>query len=79
VRERLLHQRFLSIGHAECRTDGARPTFEELAGEQLSKKLESEKIQPKGLIIFDYCEDYSNWEAEKSLEQWMKEQRLTGI
>ena len=52
---------------------------EELAGEQLSKKLESEKIQPKGLIIFDYCEDYSNWEAEKSLEQWMKEQGLTGI
>ena len=52
---------------------------EELAAEQLSKKFESEKIQPKGLIAFDVCEDYSNWEAEKSLEQWMKEQNLTGI
>ena len=52
---------------------------EELMAEELSKILESEKIQPKGLIVFDYCEDYSNWEAEKSLEQWMKEQNLTGI
>ncbi len=52
---------------------------EELAGERLSKNLESEKIQPKGLIAFDICEDYSNWEAEKGLEQWMKEQNLTGI
>ncbi len=52
---------------------------EELIAEQLTKNLESDRIHPKGLIIFDYCEDYSNWEAEKSLEQWMKEQDLTGI
>ena len=52
---------------------------EELAGELLSKNLESEKIQPKGLIVFDYCEEYSNWEAVKGLEQWMIEQNLTGI
>ena len=52
---------------------------EELIGESLSKNLESEKIQPNGLVIFDYCEDYSNWEAVKSLEQWMNEQGLTGI
>ena len=52
---------------------------EELLAEKLSKNLESEKIQPQGLIAFDVCENYSNWEAEKSLEQWMKEQNLTGI
>ena len=52
---------------------------EELLGEKLSKNLESDRIHPKGLIVFDYCEDYSNWEAEKSLEQWMNEQGLTGI
>ena len=52
---------------------------EELAGELLSKNFESEKIQPKGLVVFDVCENYSNWEAEKGLEQWMKEQNLTGI
>ena len=52
---------------------------EELLAEKLSKNLESDKIQPKGLIVFDYCEDYSNWEAVKGLEQWMNEQGLTGI
>ena len=52
---------------------------EELVAESLSKNFESDRIHPKGLIIFDYSEDYSNWEAEKSLEQWMKEQNLTGI
>ena len=52
---------------------------EELMAESLSAKLESEKIHPAGLVIFDYCEDYSNWEAEKSLGQWMEEQGLTGI
>jgi carbamoyl-phosphate synthase small subunit len=52
---------------------------EELLAEKLSRNFESDRIHPKGLIIFDYCEDYSNWEAEKSLEQWMNEQGLTGI
>lgn len=52
---------------------------EELIAESLSKNLESDRIHPKGLIVFDVCEDYSNWEAEKSLEQWMNEQGLTGI
>ena len=52
---------------------------ETLLTEGLSKNFESEKIQPKGLIVFDVCEDFSNWEAEKSLEQWMNEQNLTGI
>ncbi len=52
---------------------------EELIAEKLSKNLESDQIHPKGLIMFDYCEDYSNWEAVKSLEQWMMEQKLTGI
>ena len=52
---------------------------EELLAESLSKNFESDRIHPKGLIVFDYCEDYSNWEAVKSLEQWMTEQGLTGI
>ena len=52
---------------------------EELIAESLTKNFESDKIHPNGLVVFDVCEDYSNWEAEKSLEQWMKEQSLTGI
>ena len=52
---------------------------EELLAEKLSKNLESDRIHPKGLIVFDVCEEYSNWEAVKSLVQWMDEQGLTGI
>lgn len=52
---------------------------EELIADAVSMNFESERIHPSGLVIFDYCEDYSNWEAEKSLEQWMKEQGLTGV
>ena len=52
---------------------------DELMAESLSKNLESDKIHPLGLVVFDYCEDYSNWEAVKSLETWMNEQGLTGI
>ena len=52
---------------------------EELVAESLTKNFESDRIHPCGLVVFDVCEDYSNWEAEKSLEQWMKEQGLTGI
>lgn len=52
---------------------------EELIAESLSKNFESDRVHPKGLVVFDVCEDYSNWEAEKSLEQWMVEQKLTGI
>ena len=52
---------------------------EELLAEKLSRNLESEKIHPKGLVAFDYCVEYSNWEAVKGLEQWMVEQNLTGI
>ena len=52
---------------------------EELLAEGLSKNLESERIHPKGLIVFDVCEEYSNWEAVKGLQQWMCEQNLTGI
>lgn len=52
---------------------------EELIAENLSLNLESDRIHPKGLVIFDYCEDYSNWDAVKSLQQWMNEQGLTGI
>lgn len=52
---------------------------EKLMDRELSLNLESSRIHPKGLVVFDYCEDYSNWEAVKSLDSWMKEQGLTGI
>ena len=41
--------------------------------------LESEKIQVRGLVVTDYSEEYSHWNAAKSLDTWMKENKVPGI
>lgn len=46
---------------------------------QLLKGFESEKIHIRGLIVTDYCEEYSHWDAIKSLGAWMEEQKVPGI
>ena len=43
------------------------------------KNYESDKIAVKGLIISDYTEEYSHWNAEQSLGNWMKSQQIPGI
>ena len=45
----------------------------------LLKGFESEKIWIRGLIVTDYCEEYSHWDAVKSLGAWMKEFKVPGI
>lgn len=47
--------------------------------DNLYKYFESDKIQVQGLIISDYSEDYSHWNAEKSLSDWLKEHKIPGI
>jgi carbamoyl-phosphate synthase small subunit len=45
----------------------------------LSRFFESEKIQVEGLIISDYSEHYSHWNAKKSLSTWLQEDDVPGI
>lgn len=45
----------------------------------LCTTFESERIHVKGLIISDYSEKYSHWDAVKSLDEWLKEQKVPGI
>ena len=48
----------------------------------LLKNFESDSIHCRGLIIANYSEDYSHYSAEKSLSEWLKENKipaLTGI
>ena len=45
----------------------------------LSITFESEKIHVKGLVISDYSEKYSHWDAVKSLDEWLKEEKVPGI
>lgn len=42
-------------------------------------KYESDKIQIKGLVVSDYSSEYSHWDAERSLDEWMEEEKIPGI
>ena len=52
---------------------------EELSEEKISKWFESHKIHLKGLIVTDYSEIHSHWNAAKSLSDWLKEYGVPGI
>jgi carbamoyl-phosphate synthase small subunit len=45
----------------------------------LLKNFESENIQISGLVVADYSDKYSHWNAQKSLSEWMKENGVPGI
>lgn len=43
------------------------------------KFYESEKIAVKGFVISDYSHEFSHWNAEQSLGDWMNSQNIPGI
>ncbi len=45
----------------------------------LCTAFESGRIHVRGLIISDYSEKYSHWDAVKSLDEWLREQKVPGI
>lgn len=45
----------------------------------LSSFYESEKIHTRAIIVADYSFEHSHWNAEKSLGDWLKEERVVGI
>ena len=45
----------------------------------LPETLESDQIHVAGLVIGDYCEDWSHWDATHSLSQWLQQQGVPGI
>ena len=45
----------------------------------LTAELESDKIWASALIVGDYVEEYSHWNAKKSLSQWLEEEGIPGI
>ena len=47
--------------------------------DNLLKYFESDKIQVKGLIITDYSERYSHWNAKISLSEWLIEHDIPAI
>lgn len=45
----------------------------------ISNFYESEKIQVSGLIVSDYSHEYSHWNAQKNLGDWLKESGVPAI
>ena len=42
-------------------------------------RAESERIHVRGLVIADYSENYSHWDAVESLGDWLKREHVPGI
>jgi carbamoyl-phosphate synthase small subunit len=47
--------------------------------DQILSYFESDQIQVRALVVTDYSENYSHWNAKKSLAQWMIEDQIPGI
>ena len=45
----------------------------------ISDFLESDKIHVEGLIVCDYSEQYSHWNAVESLADWLKREQVPGV
>lgn len=45
----------------------------------ISDFFESNKIHVKGLVVSEYSHNYSHWNAEKSLSDWLKEEGVPAI
>jgi len=52
---------------------------EKLDDNKISKLFESARIHLKGIIVSDYSEIYSHWNADKSLSDWLREYGVPGI
>ena len=51
----------------------------ETGGEPLPKFMESERIHVKGLVVADYSERYSHWNAKESLSEWLRREKIPAI
>ena len=51
----------------------------ETGSEPLPKFMESERIHVKGLVVADYSEKYSHWNAKESLAEWLKWEKIPAI
>ncbi len=45
----------------------------------LSRFMESENIHVRAIVVGDYSEEYSHWNAQESLDVWMKREGIPGI
>ncbi len=46
---------------------------------EIEKRFESNNLHIKGLIVSEYSENFSHWDAKKSLGAWLKENNIPAI
>lgn len=51
----------------------------ESGNDGLEAFMESGRIYPAGLIVGDYSEQFSHWNAKESLSEWLKREKVPGI
>ena len=47
--------------------------------DELMVNFESKKLHLSGFVVADYSEDFSHWNAKRSLSDWMKDNQVPGI
>ncbi|MBR1706890.1 MAG: glutamine-hydrolyzing carbamoyl-phosphate synthase small subunit [Bacteroidales bacterium] len=47
--------------------------------DRLARSFESEHIHVRGLVIADYSEKYSHWDAVRSLGAWLQEEKVPAV
>ena len=50
-----------------------------LGSDGLPLFMESDRIHPKALVVADYSERYSHWNAKESLASWLKREKIPAI
>src|SRR3989338_5404736 len=45
----------------------------------LEKNFESSRIHAQGLIVSDYSFEHNHWNSEKSLQEWLREEKIPAI
>lgn len=55
------------------------PPTEARDGEGIAGYMESDRIYASGIIVGDYSEVYSHWNARESLSDWLRRERVPGV
>ena len=50
-----------------------------IGSDKLPLFMESDRIHPKALVVADYSEQYSHWNAKESLASWLKREKIPAI
>ncbi|XP_071602987.1 carbamoyl-phosphate synthase [ammonia], mitochondrial [Heliangelus exortis] len=59
--------------------NGGVPDTSALDELNLRRFLESDRIQVSGLLVLDYSNEYSHWQAARSLGDWLQEEKVPAL